>query len=398
MALPVELLSEVVYEMVLGVLVFDPADGSCLYANKAAQEILEIGVSSEMFLLSSLFPEPNENRQARHLNSKLLEKEGLLNDVVVRKCDNRNIVASIGVKRLLYKDFVPNRMLVLMLQDTTFQKKLQREVQIKQDEIRKAYTELLEQNRQLQELDRAKDRFIALTTHELRTPLSAIVATAEVLVSGLFEGESQRQDLTQTILDQGHQLMELVNDILDFAKIRAGKMDYFVENLNLGKILTKVIATYRKMAEQYHVELNLKAPREEVLVWADSIRMREVLNNVVSNAIKYNKSGGRVDIEIREIAEYAQISVRDTGKGIPDESKSAVFNEFETVGNVATHHKGTGLGMPISKQLIEAMGGSINFESKVGVGTTFYIKIPKEKVLNPDWYRSRTDENEDLAA
>ena len=367
----------------MGVLVFDPTEGLCLYANKMAREILEIGAGEGHFMLYTMVPDVIKGGHLKTFNADLMQNQGFFNDILVRKCDGNTIVANVGLKQLNFEGFVPKRMLVVMVQDVTFQKKLQREIQAKQEEIRKAYAELLEQNRQLKELDRAKDRFIALTTHELRTPLSAIVATAEVLALGLHESDEQRQDFIKSILDQGNQLMELINDILDFAKIRAGKMDYFVEFVSLGPVIQKTLAQYKNMAEQYDVQTTYETPDAQIEAFVDTLRLREILNNVVSNAIKYNRPGGLVRVSASNPYDITENKVADTGHGISEESKSSVFNEFETT-SVATHHKGTGLGMPISKQLAEAMGGKIWFEIQVGQGTTFYITIPRQKVLNEE--------------
>ncbi|MCB0362812.1 MAG: ATP-binding protein, partial [Bdellovibrionales bacterium] len=118
----------------------------------------------------------------------------------------------------------------------------------------------------------------------------------------------------------------------------------------------------------------------------------------ITNAIKYNRENGSVKVWIEETPDFAQVFVKDTGKGISIEDQPKVFNEFETLGKVALHHKGTGLGMPITKRLMEALGGSIELSSELGVGSTFWISIPKKKILADENYRSRPNESADLVA
>lgn len=391
-----------VNESITGVMVFDPADRRCIYMNRRAREALEFGIGEESTLTKPLFLNdifPKEARpNIKSLSAELVSADGFFSNVLMRKMNGLAIMANISVKHAVFEDGVSRHL--LMFEDITIQKKLQREIESKQGEIEKAFSEILEQNKQLKELDSAKDRFIALTTHELRTPLSAIVATAEVLELKLFESDVQRDDFIKTIHEQGLHLMELVNDILDFAKIRAGKMEFFVENLDLGPLVAKLSQTFEHMATQAAVKLNICVPERPIVAFADALRLKEVVSNVVNNAIKYNRPGGSVTIKIeaKDDGKIARIVVSDTGPGIPPSKIHHVFNEFETVGHVARHHKGTGLGMPISKRLMEAMGGSLTLESTEGVGTTFFIDLPTEKVLSEEFYRSRSDAMDDLAA
>lgn len=399
-------------EAIMGIMAFDPDSGRCTYVNRLACEALEIGMiegeSQIPVKLSDLYPEKSQSRgesrdqqraragHARPFSPEFLRHEGMSQDVLLRKKNGLPLIANVGIKHIHFDD--GRRSLLVMFQDITIQKKLQREVQIKQQEIHKAYTELLEQNRQLKELDLAKDKFVALTTHELRTPLSAIVATAEVLDLKLYESEQQKTEFIRTIHEQSLHLMELVNDILDFAKIRAGKMEYYIESVDLIPLLRKIAGNHEQMAAQAKVSLKLELPAEMESVYADLLRLREVLDNVVNNAIKYNRAGGSVTLRLEQREGAIQIAVADTGPGIAMDKLKHVFNEFETVGHVSQHHRGTGLGMPISKQLMLAMGGDLTLTSEEGQGSTFFIEIPTRKVLPEEMYRTRPDAWADLAA
>lgn len=386
-------------EAMMGIIAFSESTMRSLYLNSLALEALELMAmkgEEQVIDVQSLYVENDRPGLGRAFSAEMLRTEGFMQDVLLKKANGHTMIANLGIKRIQTDE--QGTTIVIMFQDITLQKKLQREVQAKQEEIHKAYTELLEQNRQLKELDLAKDKFIALTTHELRTPLSAIVATVDVLKMELYESEEQKSGFINTIYDQAILLSELVNDILDFAKIRAGKMEYFVEHVEVGPILENIIGSFQQMAQQASVKLEFDRPQVEMKVYVDVLRLREVINNIVNNAIKYNKENGTVQLRAVDEGKSIKVSVRDTGQGISQDKLKNVFNEFETVGSVSKHHKGTGLGMPISKKLIEEMGGSIALESEEGVGSTFTVTIPKEKVLKEEMYRGRPDSWGDLAA
>lgn len=389
-------------EAIMGIAAFNKEDGRCLYLNPLAREVLEAHSDDPHAIdltISELLTSEDRPGIARAFREELLQQEGFHQDVLMRRKNGHFLVANVGVKHAVLES--GERVALLMFQDVTIQKKLQREVQAKQEEIHKAYTELIEQNRQLKELDHAKDKFIGVTTHELRTPLSAIVATAEVLTLELYESSEQKEQFIRTIHEQGLHLMELVNDILDFAKIRAGKMDFYVEQVDLVPLVKKLTTNFDHMASQANVTLRVEAGAPQQLAWIDTLRIKEVINNVINNAIKYNQTGGSVVININSHpaqTNLIRVTVTDTGPGIAEDKIKHVFNEFETVGNISSHHKGTGLGMPISKRLIQTMGGDLTLESQVGKGTSFFIDVPCERVLSEEMYRSRPDAWDDLAA
>lgn len=400
-------------DAIVGILAFEENGRKCVYRNILAGEILELQEADTSTLrLANLFPSENVRGDFRPFSEAIVGREGLTQDVLMRRADGGLFIANIGIRhihvdgvgdssdadRSVAGNVGDGSILLLMFQDITFQKKLKRELTLKQEEIRQAYMDLLEQNRRLKELDNAKDKFIALTTHELRTPLSAIVATADVLQLRLYESPEQMKDFINTVYEQAHQLMELVNDVLDFSKIRAGKMEFYVEQIDVRPVLEKAISGFSNMAEKEGIMMEIDSSSAETLCYFDLLRFQEVINNVISNAIKYNRKDGRVRVSLSQVNGFTRVSVADSGQGIPEEKLPAVFNEFETVGNVSRHHKGTGLGMPISKRLMEAMGGALSLTSEVGVGTTFFIDLPNAKVLPEEFYRSRPDIGFDYAS
>ncbi len=386
-------------DAIMAVAVFESETKACVFVNKMAREILEIPQDLAWSTLELKGMYPTENRDAkpdwRPLTAAMLEQAGLHQDIIVRKHSDRLFIADVCVH---HTEVGAARFVTLMFRDITFQKKLQRDLTAKQLEIQTALQELQEQNKALLALDRAKDKFIALTTHELRTPLSAMIATAEVLHLKIYDGDEQRDQFIQTIHEEGQHLLEIVNDILDFSKIQAGKMDFFVEETSPHPLVDRMVESFKQMAESKGVSLNYQSSGAETNCFLDPLRFKQVFSNVLNNAVKFTASNTAVSITLQVSDSHVTVVVADQGPGIAPENFSKVFDEFETVGNVVSHHKGTGLGMPISKKLIERMGGKIWFESQVGQGTQFYISLPRTKVLDEQDYRARPDYNDDLAA
>ena len=200
------------------------------------------------------------------------------------------------------------------------------------------------------------------------------------------------------IYEQGRHILDLVNDILDFAKIQAGHMDYYIEEHPLKPLLEEVTSAYKGMADPRGIEVRCEPVPENLVCYFDDLRLNQVLSNVINNSIKYNRDHGQVRIWAESEDTLVKIFVRDTGHGIPPDQLEKVFNEFETLGQVSLHHKGTGLGMPISRRLMEGMGGHLHVKSEVSKGSTFWVEIPKQKILADHLYRPRPKLDGDLAA
>jgi signal transduction histidine kinase len=373
-----------------GIVVFDRDDGKCLFFNHMAKEMLGTETPSIEAMIPLVDKPP-----LKSFAQDILLGDGLYHDIVINTAHGHSFIGNLGV-RLLEVD--GHSAYLLMMQDVTLQKKLQRDIIAKQAEIKATYEELLKQNRQLRDLDLAKDRFIALTTHELRTPLSAMVSSAEILKMGLYNTPEQMREFIEMIHDQGLHLQELVNDILDFAKIQAGKMDYYIQQQSPDKLVQAILNNFESMAETHKVTLKFEAPSEELLAYYDELRLKQIASNIINNAIKYNRSGGTVRVYFSNESDHIRLLVEDTGRGIPADQFSKVFNEFETVGQMADHHNGTGLGMPISRKLAEGMGGKLLLQSTEKVGSTFWVELPKEKILDPSLYRIRLEQIGDLAS
>jgi signal transduction histidine kinase len=244
------------------------------------------------------------------------------------------------------------------------------------------YAEQAETVAQLRELDRLKSSFLANMSHELRTPLNSILGFSDVMLEEL-DGpltDNMRNDLG-LIQKNGQHLLHLINDVLDMAKIESGKMNLNIEKFNLQEIIEEVTSITSPFASERNLSLFIEPDSDyEVRISADKIRIRQVMINLINNAIKFTERG---KISIRAACEdnHVLISVKDTGIGIPHDHLEAVFQEFTQVDTSTTRKVGgTGLGLPISRRLIEMHGGRLWAESSGvnGEGSIFYVFLPIE--------------------
>ena len=244
--------------------------------------------------------------------------------------------------------------------------------------IANAYdTQLRETNTQLSRTSQFKSEFLARMSHQLRTPLTAIIGFCEVLIQGMDGALSaeQSQDVGE-IHKSGLVLLELVNDILDLAKIEAGKIEIAVQEVELGVVVDQVISSLYQMAETKALKLTCDLSPGPQSVMADPGRVREILTNLVSNAIKFTPAGS-VTIKSKSVGAMAEISVIDTGIGIDPAAHKRIFEEFRQASDkVSKTYGGTGLGLSIARKLVELQGGQMGLESEAGKGSRFWFTLP----------------------
>ena len=241
---------------------------------------------------------------------------------------------------------------------------------------RAAARALAEQNEQLRELDSLKDQFVSTVSHELRTPLTAMVGYLELVREGeageLNEVQARFLDIVHRNADR---LNTLVDDILEVARMDAGRLKLDREPVDLVELAAGEIESTRAAAERQGVELRFDAPDEPLVLSADSRRLAEVLGNLLSNAIKFTPEGGSVTVSVGRQGASAVLEVADTGVGIPEDEVGKLFERFFRASTAATI-RGTGLGLSIAKSIAEAHGGTMGVRSTVGVGTTFSLELP----------------------
>ena len=237
--------------------------------------------------------------------------------------------------------------------------------------------QLAESNVALYESNRLKTEFLANVSHELRTPLNSILGFAELL-RDMNAGEGRQIRYLQNILTSGRNLLELINDLLDLAKIEAGKMEVRSEPLSLNDLFEGLVSIIKPLAEKRGAAVYFAVTAEVPILHTDGPKLQQVLYNFLSNAIKFSPSEGRIELNAeRDGHDWARISVTDQGPGIDPDKQQMIFEKFRQIdGSVTREHSGTGLGLAISKELIALLGGSIGVASVPGQGATFWVRIP----------------------
>lgn len=244
--------------------------------------------------------------------------------------------------------------------------------------------ELAETNLALFESNRLKSQFLANVSHELRTPLASIIGFAELLRDAWQEPEADRRRLarySEHILTSGRSLLDIINDLLDLAKIEAGKMELHVSQFAMDELCTDLVDFIRPLADKKKQKLILDLPNTPLPFHSDSGKVKQILYNLLSNAVKFTPAGGRIQLSVVQTAPDAvEIIVRDTGPGIPPERIGTIFEKFHQLDSSKTReHEGTGLGLAITQELAHMLGGSIRLDSRPGEGTTFTVAIPAIK-------------------
>jgi signal transduction histidine kinase len=234
------------------------------------------------------------------------------------------------------------------------------------------------QNERLQELDRLKSAFVGSVSHELRTPLTAIKGYAEFLEDGIGgELPTQQQAFVGEILQGAARLERLVDDLLDFARLESGAFKLVLAEADLVSKVRAIAHALKPQALEGAITLTLDVPDTPVPLRMDAGRIEQVLNNLVGNALKFTPPGGRVTVSVRPGAEAVRVEVADTGDGIAPAHLPHLFDRFYQVDNTSTRRVGgAGLGLTISKALVEAHGGTIGVETTPGKGSTFWFTLP----------------------
>ena len=242
-----------------------------------------------------------------------------------------------------------------------------------------AELELIEAKDSAEKANNAKSEFLASMSHELRTPLNAILGFSQLLELEKELNAKQKNNAAE-IYKAGSHLLDLINDVLDLARIESGRLELSLNTVSLEKLFGECCPLVAPLAEQMGIKLHYDSEICNDMVHADYTRLKQVVLNLLSNAIKYNRKNGSVWVDCSERNKgYTRISVRDSGHGIEPKLLPGLFESFNRMGAEAGDIEGTGIGLVISKQLIEAMGGRIDVESVVGEGSTFWIEIPHKK-------------------
>lgn len=246
-------------------------------------------------------------------------------------------------------------------------------------ERKHAQEEAHEARKAAEEANQAKSRFLASMSHELRTPLNAIIGFSEFMQIQPDMPEEKKQRNLQHIHESGHHLLALINDLLDVAKVEAGKMEIDWQAFNVCELCTAMHMLTEEQARRKNLKVHIACTDKDLYAWADHRLTQQTLLNLISNAIKFTPEGGTVTIDCENLGEKeVRISVADTGVGIPHDKQHLIFNEFVQVeGTRDSNLGGTGLGLTLCKRFVELQGGRIGFESEPGQGSTFWFTLPK---------------------
>jgi PAS domain S-box-containing protein len=248
-------------------------------------------------------------------------------------------------------------------------------------ERRIAEQRALEDARRVAEMEaanRTKTEFLATVSHELRTPLNAIAGYVDLLTMGVRGpvNEQQREDLERIRRSQQH-LLSIINDLLNFSRVEAGRISYQIESVNVGDAVDTVAAMIEPQALAKGLALSVTGCASPPSVLADAQKLQQVLLNLLTNAVKFTPTGGSVAIGCARQGQMVRISVKDTGPGIPRHMHEMVFEPFVQLGrSLSSSHEGAGLGLAISRDLARAMGGDLTLESEEGEGATFSVSLP----------------------
>ncbi len=234
--------------------------------------------------------------------------------------------------------------------------------------------------------NRSKSEFLAAMSHELRTPLTCVIGMSSTLLRWSFGQFSEKQrDYLKNIHDSGEHLLELINDILELSQLEAGKAVLSLQEISLIQLCQQMLASMREKARDADISLNtdFHIPPEGDLLIGDLRRIQQILYNLLSNAIKFTPAGGQVTIRLWAESQTILLQVEDTGVGIPLEDQSLIFNTFQQLdSSFHRNYEGTGLGLALTKQLVELHGGWINVTSQVGVGSLFTVELPIKQFNN----------------
>jgi signal transduction histidine kinase len=250
----------------------------------------------------------------------------------------------------------------------------------KNHELERQRQQIQLQNLKLIEASRLKSQFLATMSHELRTPMNAIIGFSQILLRPKFGQLTQQQtDMVERILNNGKHLLMLLNEVLDFSKLEAGRLELKAELFDLTTVVNATVVEMQSLAEAKQLSIQVEMDLQNPWVFNDSMRVRQILINLLSNAIKFTETGG-VWVEIKELPDSRiAIAVRDTGIGIAPKDSKHIFEAFRQVDQSLTRkYPGTGLGLAIIDSLVRMMNGTIFLESQLGVGSMFKIELPRQ--------------------
>ena len=358
----------------LGIALTD-MNGAYIEFNDAFQNICGYP-SDELFNLDywTLTPREYETQEAAQLES--LIKTGRYGPYEKTYRQKNGNLIPIRINGILVMDRSGQSQIWSIVEDITDSKQAEQALVTARDEADRA--------------NQAKSDFLSSMSHELRTPMNAILGFGQLME--LDEAlPDEHKDYAQEILKAGNHLLELINDVLDLAKVESGHIELSLEPVEVEPLITECLTLVSTLVEKRNIKIN-HSVLNGTAVRADRMRLKQVLLNLISNAIKYNSESGSLKLEVQaEGTERLRILITDTGAGIPEDRLTELFQPFNRLDAEDSNIEGTGIGLTITRRIVEMMGGSVDVESKVGEGSTFWIELPLESLPDSMLDHSSTD-------
>src|SRR5438128_1970175 len=269
----------------------------------------------------------------------------------------------------------------------TFSNELEERIRAATADLAEQNTRLQWQSRELEKANRLKSEFLASMSHELRTPINALIGYASLMLDRIYGDLTPRQEEgLSRIQGAAQHLLALINDILDLAKIEAGRMPLHLDDVTLADIMTEISQQIEPLVKKKQLTFKVELPSGNLTLHTDRTKVKQILLNLLSNAVKFTHHGG-VSVTVSKDEEDLRFDVRDTGIGIREGDLESIWEDFRQVDQSRTREfGGTGLGLSITRKLVERLGGTISVESIVGVGTSFTVMVPLEapRQITPD--------------
>ena len=359
------------------------AAGRITFLNSQAERIFGypreelLGKSIEM-LIPPEFRQDHPHKRAAYSGSPTTRDMGVGRDIFGLRKDGTTVPVEIGLNPINMQE---GQHILASIIDITERKRAEHALKHLNEELEQRVEQrtalLLAAKEEAERANQAKSEFLSRMSHELRTPMNAILGFSQILETDTQTPLSPDQhESVKEILHAGNHLLELINEVLDLARIESGRIDLSLEPVEVAPLLEECVTLLQPLANEHQITLAADLSNH-VRVQADHIRLRQIILNLLSNAIKYNREAGRVDIHCNASgADRVRIAFHDTGRGIPPESLQLLFKPFERMESAYDAIEGTGIGLAISKRLTDAMNGTIGVESEAGKGSIFWVEFP----------------------